>query len=202
MNASEQGGSMFIEGDYAMLTEADNSVSCVIIGRVKPDRSFRIGGRVFNGIGQEQWVPYDRRAKVDVLTPERESRLSRDLEMPELGSVWLHDDREYRVLDHTNVGSSRPAFLPTVVYQAVDIAKHGEKKFSRTLVRWHARMVRKQEAVMPASQHNSMSEQDCEGTQFSDQMRCLRCAMTWDTNDSDPPPCPKTGHLARPCGRP
>ena len=33
----------------------------------------------------------------------------------------------------------------------------------------------------------------CEARQQSDQMRCERCNLLWDTNDIDPPQC-LTGH--------
>lgn len=29
----------------------------------------------------------------------------------------------------------------------------------------------------------------CEAIQYSDQMVCKRCSLTWDVNDSDPPKC-------------
>ncbi len=29
----------------------------------------------------------------------------------------------------------------------------------------------------------------CTARQVSDQMRCEVCDLTWDTNDTDPPPC-------------
>lgn len=31
----------------------------------------------------------------------------------------------------------------------------------------------------------------CQARQFSDQMICGRCALSWDTNDPDPPACPE-----------
>lgn len=34
-------------------------------------------------------------------------------------------------------------------------------------------------------------EPTCEARQQSDQMRCVRCNIIWDTNDHDPPVCPK-----------
>lgn len=30
----------------------------------------------------------------------------------------------------------------------------------------------------------------CEPIQYSDQTICKTCGLTWDTNDSDEPPCP------------
>lgn len=29
----------------------------------------------------------------------------------------------------------------------------------------------------------------CEAVQYSDQMQCARCGLSWDTNDQDPPEC-------------
>jgi hypothetical protein len=37
----------------------------------------------------------------------------------------------------------------------------------------------------------------CEVTQFSDQMHCARCALTWDVNESDPPLCGMAREQAR-----
>lgn len=31
----------------------------------------------------------------------------------------------------------------------------------------------------------------CAARQYSDQMQCAACRLTWDTNDTDPPPCPR-----------
>lgn len=31
----------------------------------------------------------------------------------------------------------------------------------------------------------------CAARQYSDQMHCAACRLTWDTNDTDPPPCPR-----------
>lgn len=31
----------------------------------------------------------------------------------------------------------------------------------------------------------------CEAVQFSDQMRCDRCGLSYDVNDPDPPDCKK-----------
>ena len=30
---------------------------------------------------------------------------------------------------------------------------------------------------------------NCKARQYSDQMQCATCGLTWDVNDPDPPPC-------------
>lgn len=30
---------------------------------------------------------------------------------------------------------------------------------------------------------------NCSARQYSDQMQCSRCGLTWDVNDPDPPQC-------------
>lgn len=37
------------------------------------------------------------------------------------------------------------------------------------------------------------SPKRCSIRQWSDQMSCSTCHLIWDTNDPDPPMCPKTG---------
>jgi hypothetical protein len=36
----------------------------------------------------------------------------------------------------------------------------------------------------------------CEARQYSDAMVCVRCAMSWDVNDPEPPECAVTGGRA------
>jgi hypothetical protein len=38
----------------------------------------------------------------------------------------------------------------------------------------------------------------CHARQHSDQMTCGRCDLTWDVNDSSPPPCRTTTSLVQP----
>lgn len=41
-------------------------------------------------------------------------------------------------------------------------------------------------------------ETRCYARQYSDQMYCAVCRLTWDTNDADPPPCKRTIKAAVP----
>lgn len=51
-----------------------------------------------------------------------------------IGSRWLHHKSfaQYAVIAHTNVGSDRPNYPPTVVYENV----HNSKAYSRPLSEW------------------------------------------------------------------
>ena len=42
----------------------------------------------------------------------------------------------------------------------------------------------------------------CQARQYSDQMVCGPCRLSWDTNDPEPPVCPRTGDLGRSSGTP
>lgn len=44
-------------------------------------------------------------------------------------------------------------------------------------------------------------EKRCKAIQYSDQMRCNTCNLTWDVNDPDPPKCKSREELTlKPCG--
>lgn len=42
----------------------------------------------------------------------------------------------------------------------------------------------------------------CEAKQYSDQMICGACGLSWDVNDQEPPDCKKTGGKGRSSGAP
>ncbi len=43
---------------------------------------------------------------------------------------------------------------------------------------------------------------ECQATQYSDQMYCRVCNLSYDVNDPDPPVCPVTSAEARSAGGP
>lgn len=171
---SSEGAVVFREGDYVALAEAGSeAMTCVIISEINPRHGVIVGTgenrRQFNREGKESFKVSSQAAHLYRLTPERESLMSAALARPELGSLWWHDDSLYEVYDTTNDGSDRHGFLPSVSYRPARPQDHGMARYSRTLVRWHARMV-------PATA--------CEARKGSGGSACARCKRSWDHGEA------------------
>lgn len=44
-------------------------------------------------------------------------------------------------------------------------------------------------AVVRPHEHRDHRQPGCRAVQYSDQMHCPDCDLTWDMNDPEPPPC-------------
>lgn len=59
-------------------------------------------------------------------------------------------------------------------------AMRGEHRYKRTALGHD---------VVAAWQNSNREKRKCAARQYSDQMQCAKCGITWDTNDIDPPKC-------------
>lgn len=46
-----------------------------------------------------------------------------------------------------------------------------------------------------------MARTSCQARQYSDQMSCAKCGLTWDVNDPEPPICPQAARTGPDEGR-
>lgn len=135
---------MWAPDEYVALKRPNSSQRTVaVIRKVKGGLAW-IDNMQFCEVGYEQWTPRPKACFITTLTPEIECEIAKGLDVPTRHSVWRHRDGGlYGVETCANVGSDRPAFLPTVIYYRQEHADDLDHVlYARSLARWAAVMTR------------------------------------------------------------